>query len=177
MAPEPYREAFALCSALLRYPDRDLLGTVDEIESRAGPLPGRVKEPLLEFLRYLRSSKEHDLQEAYVRTFDFDEANCLYLTYAGFGTRPERGLELLRLKLIYASEGMQPQSSELPDYLPLVLEFLSMASVEKARSLLEQNMATLVKLQKNLERAGSPYHLLLKACLSSAGSLVKGGAK
>lgn len=171
--PEPYRLVFALCSALLRYPDHDLLDSIEELESKAKELPGKTKEPLLRFLQYLKSQDEHDLQETYVRTFDFDENNSLHLTYPGFGTRPERGLDLLRLKSLYASEGMQLQTNELPDYLPIVLEFLSVSSKERAKSLLDQRIASVLKLSKNLESAGSPYSLVLKSCLKSAEDLVK----
>lgn len=171
--PESYRDAFMLSSAFLRYPDSALLESLDEIELTANSLPTSVREPLLEFLAYLKSEDIQKLQEDYVRTFDFDEKNSLYLTYPTFGTRPERGAELLRIKTMFSSVGLYLESRELPDYLPVVLEFLSMAPDEQVKSVLSESAASMVRLAKNLESEGSPYSLVLRGCLGAAENLVK----
>ena len=55
-------------------------------------------------------------------------AASLHLTYHTHGDRRQRGLELVRLKRRYAEAGLPFEGGELPDYLPVLLEFASLAA-------------------------------------------------
>ena len=59
-------------------------------------------------------------------TFDFDRRASLHLTYHTYGDRRQRGLELVRLKRRYAEAGLPLEGGELPDYLPVLLEFAAL---------------------------------------------------
>jgi nitrate reductase delta subunit len=129
-------------SALLCYPDAELLDSVE------GP-PGWMRE------RPLR-----ELQAAYVRSFDFDRRASLHLTYHSHGDRRQRGLELVRLKRRFAGAGHPLTGSELPDFLPVLLEFAALAPAE-GEALLNELRAPLELVRARLHEKGSPYAGLL----------------
>ena len=62
-----------------------------------------------------------------MQTFDLDKRSALYLTFYSLGDRRDRGLALLRLKKLYRAAGLPLEGSELPDYLPVMLEFAAVA--------------------------------------------------
>ena len=68
-----------------------------------------------------------ELQRLYVEAFDFSKQCSLRLTYHVHGDRRQRGMALLRLKGAYRAVGLEPPGTELPDYLPLMLEFATLA--------------------------------------------------
>jgi nitrate reductase delta subunit len=135
-------------STLLQYPDEELLGSVDEPPAwmRETPLP--------------------ELQAAYVQTFDFDRRASLYLTYHTHGDRRQRGLELVRLKRRFADAGLPLGGGELPDYLPVLLEFASLAP-EPGEALLNELRAPLELVRARLHEKGSEYAELLDALVGA----------
>jgi nitrate reductase delta subunit len=135
-------------SNLLQYPDAELLAAAAE-------LPSWMREmPLLE------------LQAAYVRTFDFDRRASLHLTYHTFGDRRQRGLELVRLKRRYADAGFPLEGCELPDYLPVLLEFAALVP-EEGEALLNELRAPLELVRSRLHQTGSPYAALLDSLVAA----------
>ncbi len=119
-----------LLSVLLAYPDEALVEALPELREAAAALPRderRVLEPVLDGIG---ATPLADLRRAYVETFDFDRRCGLHLTYHTHGDRRQRGLELVRLKRRYAEAGCPFEGSELPDYLPVILEFASLRPVE-----------------------------------------------
>lgn len=113
---------------------------------------------LSEALRY----PENDLaaQAEYVRTFDFDRRASLHLTYHTFGDRRQRGLELVKLKRRYAAAGLELSAAELPDYLPVLLEFAA-REPEPGEALLNDHRPALELVRARLHERGSPYAELL----------------
>ncbi len=111
---------FRVLSALLQYPDEELVAARDEILSAADD--SRVEA----FVEGQFSVPLRDLQDEYVTTFDFDRRASLYLTYHTHGDRRQRGIELVRLKRRFAEAGLELAGGELPDYLPALLEFASL---------------------------------------------------
>jgi len=119
-----------LLSVLLGYPDEALVEALPELREAAAALPRgelRALEPLLDGLA---ETPLAELRRAYVETFDFDRRCGLHLTYHTHGDRRQRGLELVRLKRRYAEAGLPFEGSELPDYLPVMLEFASLRPEE-----------------------------------------------
>lgn len=111
---------FRVLSALLQYPDEELVAARDEIL-------GAADDPRVEaFVEGQFSVPLRDLQDEYVTTFDFDRRASLYLTYHTHGDRRQRGIELVRLKRRFAEAGLELAGGELPDYLPALLEFASL---------------------------------------------------
>ena len=109
---------------------------------------------LSEALRYPEGDLER--QEEYVRTFDFDRRASLHLTYHTFGDRRQRGLELVKLKRRYADAGLELVGAELPDYLPVMLEFVALEP-EAGEALLNEHRPALELVRTRLHDRKSPY--------------------
>ena len=151
-----------LLAVLLSYPDEELVEALPELGAAAAELPRperRALEPLVETLAVTPLS---DLRRAYVETFDFDRRCGLHLTYHTHGDRRQRGLELVRLKRRYAEAGLPFESSELPDYLPVLLEFAALRP-EEGTALLASLRAPLELVRAALHDRSSPYAGVLDA--------------
>jgi nitrate reductase delta subunit len=161
-AATPYK----LLSVLLRYPGRPVVEAREELADAVAALPRGPEKPLLErFLPHLVESSPSELERTYVETFDLRRRTSLYLTYYLHGDTRKRGMALLRLKRLYAAAGLELAREELPDYLPLVLEFAALGPDGAGETLLRQHHAALELLRTNLADAESPYaHVLDAVC-------------
>lgn len=159
---------WALLSVCLRYPDERTCEALDELVEAVGELPrSEAREALGRFLDHLAGRTPLELRQAYVETFDLHRRTSLYLSYYLHGDTRKRGMALLRLRRLYTAAGVEQASGELPDYLPLVLEFCAMAPDEVADRLLREHRPSLELLRHGLHEAGSPYaHLLDALCAS-----------
>jgi nitrate reductase delta subunit len=119
---------------------------------------------LSELLRYPEDGLER--QAEYVRTFDFDRRATLHLTYHTLGDRRRRGLELVRLKRRYAEAGFELDAAELPDYLPVMLEFAALAP-EVGEALLNEHRPAIELVRARLHERRSPYAELLDALVAA----------
>ena len=135
-------------SALLQYPDEELYGAADELP------------------RWMRETPLRELQAAYVQTFDFDRRASLHLTYHTHGDRRQRGLELVRLKRRFADAGLPLTGSELPDYLPVLLEFAALAPAD-GEAVLNELRVPLELVRARLHATESPYAELLDALVAA----------
>jgi nitrate reductase delta subunit len=164
-AVRPYK----LLSVLLRYPDESLVGGIAEITAAIQALPrSPARDALDRFDSYLAARDARELAQTYVETFDLQRRTSLYLTYYLHGDTRKRGMALLRLKRLYAAAGFELATAELPDFLPLLLEFAALAPDSLGESLLEEQRPAIELIRSGLHDAGSPYaHLLdaLGACL------------
>jgi nitrate reductase molybdenum cofactor assembly chaperone NarJ/NarW len=151
-----------LLSVLLRYPDDELLGGLDELEDAAALLPRRRRVPLERLLAWLHETPAEEARAEYVRSFDFDRRAALHVTYHLHGDTRRRGLELVRLKRRYAEAGLPMADGELPDYLPVVLEFTAQRPVE-GRAVLAELRIGIELVREALRRGGSPWADALEA--------------
>jgi nitrate reductase delta subunit len=124
-----------LLSVLLVYPDEALVEALPELRAAAAALPRHERRALDPVLDGIAVTPLAELRRAYVETFDFDRRCGLHLTYHTYGDRRQRGLELVRLKRRYTEAGHPFEGSELPDYLPVMLEFASLRPVEGTKLL------------------------------------------
>lgn len=115
------------------------------------------KRKLTEFLDQAEKSDPMEWQSLYVKAFDFGKRTNLYVTYAEFGEERERGRALIELKRRYAEAGFGLESNELPDYLPLVLEFASAAPWDAAQDVLSGRRDAIASIRNELTSLGSPY--------------------
>lgn len=152
------RIPFKLLSVLLRYPDRRLVEAREELAAAAAG-----NAPLERFVAYLAASTQSELERRYVETFDLRRRSGLYLSYYVHGDTRKRGMALLRLKRLYAAAGLEPTSGELPDYLPLMLEFAALAPAGSGETLLREYRPSLELLRASLRDADSPYADVLDA--------------
>jgi len=123
------QDLLKLISLLLQYPDEEIR-SLDWQSEFADIHEPELSENLNTFGKYFHQTPLVQLQENYVHTFDFNDKTNLYLTYSKLGDEKERGQVLAELKEIYAFAGFELNSTELPDYLPLLLEFVSHADMK-----------------------------------------------
>ncbi|QOS79787.1 nitrate reductase molybdenum cofactor assembly chaperone [Paenibacillus sp. JNUCC31] len=155
-----------LISYLLQYPDAEwregLPGVREAVQSISDE---KINQILLTFVDEAMSSGSIPWQDAYVRTFDFDKKSNLYLTYAIHGDERDRGPALIELKRRYEAAGFYMEVSELPDYLPMVLEFVAEAPEEDAMGVLSSCLKALVTMTESIAGQSSPYAPLLSLML------------
>ena len=153
-----------LASVLLQYPTPAARESVAGLDPRElAPLRGRQADSLAGFLAWYRGRSLDELRRAYVEDFDFARQRSLHLTYHLHGDSRQRGLALLKLKQAYAAEGLESDSGELPDFLPLMLEFCSLAPEPVGRELLDRHRPAIEQVRDSLHRERSPFAELLDA--------------
>lgn len=158
------REIFQFYSLLLQYPDQEWLDPLLSEEVRE-MVDEEIDQKINPFIQYLKQHTLDEIQENYVNTFDFNEKTNLYLSYAKLKDERERGQILVELKQLYQDEGLNLSSDELPDYLPLFLEFTAFAEEETAKKLLVQYLPAMEYLKKELVEINSLYAFVLEALL------------
>lgn len=159
-------------AVLLCYPTVEMQQALPEIESAlsaenllAGSQLVAVKQLILNF----QQTELLELQENYVASFDRGRALSLHLFEHIHGESRARGQAMVDLLDMYQSYGFEMNAHELPDYIPLFLEFLSQRPQTEAIDLLAETSAVLQVLAERLESRDSPYYVLFDAMLMLAG--------
>ncbi len=161
---EDQRTLFKILSLLLDYPEAELLDSLQDLDSVLAEMPAcRAQTACCEFLSYLGDHPLQRLQEEYTQTFDLHPAACLNLTYHHHAHGNERGTEMARFKQAYQDAGFDPVGRELPDFLPMVLEFMYVASEQVAAEMMATIGPSVESLARNLSETHSPYAGLIKA--------------
>lgn len=147
---------YQVLSALLLYPDQEWLNALPELETAlaADPVMAAEIQPLFRFL------EQHDLialQENYVATFDRNPKHSLHLFEHIHGESRDRGQAMVDLLEEYRKHGFDVTAEELPDYVPLFLEFLGQVPADEAERLLGDAIHVLALIGDKLEANGSPY--------------------
>ena len=156
---------FKLLSALFEYPDRALLQAVPELMTILGEdatLAPAERTAIAAFAAWLTDSDLTDVQARYVKTFDMTPEHALHLTHHLFGDDRNRGPALIDLGEYYKSYGLEPGEGELPDFLPVVLEFASMLETVEAKLFLDPFAKAIAQLGANLDAARSPWAPLVR---------------
>lgn len=155
-------------AALLSYPTpelqaagRDIAGALDA----EGLVPAA---PLAPLLRDLAEGDIYDLQARYVDLFDRSRAVSLHLFEHVHGESRDRGQAMADLIALYGEHGLQISAGELPDFLPLFLEFLSLLPPAEARALLAGPAAILRALAERLARRDAGYAAVMEALAALA---------
>ena len=152
-----------LLSALLQYPDHDMLGHIEMIETEVDDMPSKeMKKCMDDFLHYLKTHLPIQLQEGYTATFDMNPATTLNLTYHTYGDNEKRADVLARLQQLYQDAGYERITGELPDYLPMMLEFLSVCRESDNTGLIWECLRGLEDVVDRLQKAAPPYAALLQ---------------
>ena len=159
---------FSALSSLLSYPDEEWRAEIPDWKALIHEISNRqIREKLLHFVEASGSLSPEALLEHYVYTFDVGKKTHVYVTYFNSGEQRERGVELLHLKNTYEQSGFLPTEKELPDYLPLMLEFAAAAEIEAARSVFEKYLSNVRELASRLEKNDSIYAELLHVLLAA----------
>ncbi len=164
-------QIYKLLSALLDYPSQELIEHLPELSEfvvENQEIDVAEREALQGFLTYLRSLPVTELQADYVKTFDMTAEHSLHLTHHLFGDDKNRGPALIDLGELYKDYGVEVVTNELPDYLPLVLEFAAYMDDNEATVFLSDAKKVFGVLTENLQKAESPYAALLSIIESRA---------
>lgn len=157
---------YKLFSLLLQYPNQELWDARDELGEAIGELPRCPERKALErFFAHFSATPPTALQQQYVATFDLQKRSSLFLTFYTEGDTRKRGMALLRLKRLYAAAGFRLDGRELPDYLPVMLEFAELAPAGMGAQILAEHRTGLALLRIHLRELDSPYvHLIEGVC-------------
>jgi nitrate reductase delta subunit len=150
---------YKLIGLLLIYPEQEWVETLAEIlVAMAADLQHtaavRTVEPLM---TDLAQRPLLDAQERYVATFDQAPGQSLYLLEHTVGAGPDRGQRLADLIEQYRKHGLEMTCAELPDFVPLYLEFLSLLPPSQARRELAPFHMVVETLARRLRETHSPY--------------------
>jgi len=148
---------YRILSALLTYPEPELLAAVPELDAALAHLP-RMRGQLDPLFAHLLGHDLIELQQTYVQTFDRTPSHSLHLFEHIHGESRDRGQAMVDLMEEYKKHGLFMTDDELPDYVPLFLEFLSQLPDEEAAGrLLGDAVHVLAHIGTKLAANGSVY--------------------
>lgn len=165
-------------SLLLSYPTRELQAAMPEIggvlaaEPRLTAAARRDLRPLVESLR---DDDLYDIEERFVMLFDRSRTLSLNLFEHVHGESRDRGGAMVSLVETYRAGGYDPATSELPDHLPVLLEFLATRPADEARETLADAAHIFEALRERLARRGSDYGAVFAALGQLAGGKADAG--
>lgn len=164
-------KTFKALSLLLCYPTDALQQAIPEIENvlrDEGLLGPKRMQMLAPLLAKLRDRDLYELQERYVLLFDRSRTLSLNLFEHLHGESRDRGGAMVDLLQMYRDGGFDLGGSELPDHLPVLLEFLSTRPLAEAREILTDAGPILIALGERLGRRETPYAAVLEALVAIA---------
>lgn len=159
-------------SLILSYPTRELQKAMPEIaavlmsETR---LTSAARSDFAPLLDVLEQGDIYELEEAYVGLFDRSRTLSLNLFEHVHGESRDRGGAMVSLVETYRDAGFDPATSELPDHLPVLLEFLSMRPADEAQDVLSDAAHIFAALVERLNRRQSSYAPVFTALVQLAG--------
>lgn len=163
---------FKIISLLLSYPSEELQQSGNLLRATLDQLSD-LNEAQIVGLKSLISSivdrDIYDVQEDYVLLFDRTRSLSLQLFEHVYGENRDRGQAMVDLKTMYDNAGFEIDAPEMPDYLPMFLEFLSTRSDEEARHLLGETLHIIAAIRQRLQKRGSLYATAFVALESLAG--------
>lgn len=164
-------KTFKVLSLLLSYPTQEIQDGADALAAaldEEGLVPALQRDGVFRLLAELRDGDLLDLQERYVLLFDRSRTFSLHLFEHIHGESRDRGQAMIDLAQTYERHGLALSAPELPDHLPLFLEFLSTLPSAEARTLLSQPLHIIAALGERLQRRDSVYATVFSALGSLA---------
>ncbi|HEU0231217.1 MAG TPA: nitrate reductase molybdenum cofactor assembly chaperone [Burkholderiaceae bacterium] len=171
MTPNPVLLLRAL-SVLLTYPDAEFRAALPEIAEAirgARALDKRLRVDLLALVDEIANSDSLEAEGRYVDLFDRGRHTSLNLFEHVFGDGRQRGPAMLELRERYLAAGMEPLGEELPDHLPLLLEYLSCRDLAETRDTIGEVAHVVRKLGNTLAHRHSRYAAVMAAVLALGG--------
>jgi len=165
-------KTYKALSALLSYPGAELKAAADDIRNilRAEALaPDWALGQIDGLINDLNTLDLYELQERYVFLFDRTRSLSLHLFEHVHGESRDRGQAMVELKTLYARGGLDIDATELPDFLPLFLEYLSTRPADEARELLNEPLNVITALQERLAKRKTPYAAVFRMLAAIAG--------
>ncbi|MGW0250027.1 nitrate reductase molybdenum cofactor assembly chaperone [Nocardia goodfellowii] len=161
------RLVWRMAALLLDYPNADTLAMLDQLSSAAAELPEHMRPYFSELLAHLRATPPLELAASYVETFDLRRRASMHLTFYAYGDTRKRGMALLRFKHAYKHAGVELGDHELPDHLPVLLEFAATVDPIGGERLLGEHLPVIELLRLSLSDTKSPYAGILGAVVAT----------
>lgn len=162
---------YKLLSVVLAYPTEELQAATGELRQAIAAdtsLTPQHRADLIALVDDIASADLLDIQERYVFLFDRTRSLSLHLFEHIHGESRDRGQALVDLRAMYEAAGLEISARELPDYLPLFLEFLSIRPAEEARALLHQTLHIVAAIGERLVKRESRYACVFQTLVSLA---------
>lgn len=153
-------------SALLCYPQPDMQAALPEMImalEQENRLPQSQCWAVQTLMNQMRRTDLMDLQEGYIGLFDRGRALSLHLFEHIHGQSRDRGQAMVDLLETYRRHGFELNARELPDYIPLFLEYLAQRPADEALNLLADAMPVMALIGARLAERGSDYHVVFDA--------------
>ena len=170
--PIPASLSLRVLARLLSYPDAQLRGDLDDMRqallSEKAIAPARQEE-LDALINGLARGNALDNEADYVEVFDRGRATSLHLFEHVHGDSRDRGPAMIDLAQTYEKAGLFLGPDEMPDYLPVVLEFVSTQPPKEARAFLGEMAHIFNAIFNALQQRNSPYASVLGALLELSG--------
>lgn len=160
-------------SLVLSYPTAELQAAMPEIGAALAAEPRltpAVRAALHKLAKNLGQGDLFDIQESYVMLFDRSRTLSLNLFEHVHGESRDRGGAMVSLIETYRAAGFEPATTELPDHLPVLLEFLSMRPFVEVQETLADAAHILDALATRLVRRESGYDAAFAALSQLAGA-------
>lgn len=160
----PQQKFYKVLSYVLGYPNARFFDGISEAQEWIKGIPPKeARDLLIQGFEQFALWDLIELQKHYVMTFDFKESTALHLTVHEHGDSRERGEALLKLKGMLWNAGYVELDGEIPDYIPLLLEFLAEGTIDTISVEIEQRLAfAITKIRKALDPE-SPYAFVFSA--------------
>ena len=159
-------------SRLLDYPSAELFSASEElieVVKNADNVSQTNKDSLVNFIEALTARDLYDAQESYDLLFDRGRALSLLLFEHVHGESRDRGQAMVNLLEVYKSKGFEAESSQLPDYIPLYLEFLSEQPVDFTEEWLGDICHLMTMLSERLIDRECYYSVLFDTLIDISG--------
>lgn len=170
---------FKSLSLLLSYPTKELQAAMPEIRATlaADPrVPAATGQGLDKLIDWLATGDIYDVQESYVMLFDRSRTLSLNLFEHVHGESRDRGGAMVSLLETYRDGGFDPVTSELPDHLPVLLEFLSTRPFAEAQDILADAAHIFDAIRTRLGKRESQYGPVFAALMHLSGTTVDAAA-
>lgn len=163
---EVCRIVLIAAARLLAYPASPARAALAEIAAALRQLPASDATAMLaDVARRLLAMDLVELETRYVATFDFNEATALYLTAHELQDSRRRGQALVELRSLLRASGFEEVTDELPDYLPLLLEFVAYAPPAVPSQPVKQRLAAVCARIRTAISDDNPYREVFVALL------------
>jgi nitrate reductase delta subunit len=162
---------YKVLSALLSYPTAELKDATREMHLALYAerlVPGENRVAIDELIEKLAAGDLLDLQAQYVELFDRTRSLSLHMFEHVHGESRDRGQAMVSLLERYRQAGLDVARNELPDYIPLFLEFLSTLAEADARASLAEPVHIFQALGERLRKRNSPYAAVLESLVALA---------
>jgi nitrate reductase delta subunit len=160
-------------SRLLVYPNAENFSHFKELKQALvddGFLKPQTLKSLNRFIDELAGQDLMQAQENYVELFDRGRAHCLHLYEHVHGESRFRGQAMIDLSNRYAEKGLVIGVGELPDYLPVFLEFISICDPEEGLETLSNAAPIIATIGEKLKRRKSGYASVFTAIVELSGA-------